>query len=118
MTTASCKAKGRKLQKWVCQILLNLCPMLEADDILSRGMGQNGEDVMLSPAARKVYPLWIECKNVEKLNVVGVFNEHFNKYKERKGLSMLVHSRNKQVPLVTMRFEDFMEVYNTSRYGQ
>ncbi len=75
-------------------------------------MGQNGEDVMLSPAARKIYPLFIECKNVEKLNVVGVFNEHYSKYKDRKGYSLLVHARNRQEPLVTLRFEDFIKMYD------
>jgi len=95
-----------------------MAPSLEPDDILSRGMGQNGEDVMLSPAARKIYPFFIECKCVEKLNVVGVFNEHYNKYKDKLGYSLLVHSRNRQTPLVTLRWEDFMEIYKLTMQSE
>ena len=32
-------------------------------------MGMTGEDIVLSPAARKLIPYSIECKNVERLNV-------------------------------------------------
>jgi hypothetical protein len=86
--------------------------LLEPDDITSRGMGQNGEDVILSPAARKIYPWYVEAKNTEKLNVVGVFNEHYNKYKHKnKSLISLVHTKNRNEPLITLRFEDFMEIY-------
>ena len=31
-------------------------------------MGQSGEDLQFSPAARRVYPLSIEAKNQENLN--------------------------------------------------
>ncbi len=117
VTTQSCKAKGRRAQQVICKKLLEECPKLEPDDILSRGMGQNGEDVMLSPLARKYYPFIIECKNTEKLNVVGIFNEHKEKYKSKAGLKMLIHSRNRQEPLVTMSFMDFMELYtNMTHY--
>ena len=42
---------------------------LEEDDIKSQTMGMTGEDIVLSPAARKLIPYSIECKNVERLNV-------------------------------------------------
>ena len=66
MKPQSAKAKGRNLQKYVVQKLLNLSPDLETDDITSRSMGANGEDVLLSPAARKVFPISIECKSIAK----------------------------------------------------
>ena len=56
MKTASAKAKGRNLQKWVASKLLDAAKALEPDDIKSTSMGAGGEDVMLSPAARKIYP--------------------------------------------------------------
>ena len=43
--------------------------LLEEDDIKSQTMGMTGEDIVLSPAARKLIPYSIECKNVERLNV-------------------------------------------------
>lgn len=32
-------------------------------------MGTQGEDILLSPAARKVWPFYTEVKNVEALNI-------------------------------------------------
>ena len=32
-------------------------------------MGDSGEDILLSPAARKLFPFSVECKNQEKLNI-------------------------------------------------
>lgn len=62
MKTQSLKAKGRKLQQWVCGVILHNHPSLEPDDVKSTAMGQGGEDVQLSPAARKLIPVSIECK--------------------------------------------------------
>jgi len=59
----SAKAKGRKLQQWVRDLILHHHPSLEQDDVRSTGMGQGGEDIQLSPAARSLVPLSIECKS-------------------------------------------------------
>lgn len=63
MTPQSAKAKGRRLQQIVRDMLLKTFPALEKDDVRSTAMGQGGEDVQLSPAARKLFPYQIECKN-------------------------------------------------------
>ena len=55
MKPQSAKAKGRNLQKWVRDLLLENFPTLEADDVRSTSMGAGGEDVQLSPAARKLF---------------------------------------------------------------
>lgn len=63
MKPASAKAKGRKLQQWVRDRLLDHFRSLEPDDVRSTAMGQGGEDIQLSPAARRLFPYSIECKN-------------------------------------------------------
>ena len=112
MRTSSAKAKGRLLQQKVRDALriAGASHGLVDGDIESRGMGQNGVDVILSPAAQKVFNLLIECKQVEKLNVVGVFYEHFAKYADKPGLKLLIHGRNRTEPMVTLKFEDFMKL--------
>ena len=72
----SSKAKGRRLQNYVRDKLRSLfiddcthLPKLEHEDIKSQTMGMTGEDIVLSPAARKLIPYSFECKNVEKLNI-------------------------------------------------
>ena len=69
MKTASKKAKGRKLQDSVRDKLLSCFTFLEQDDIKSAIMGESGEDIKLSPAARKVIPYSFECKNQDRLNI-------------------------------------------------
>ena len=63
MTPQGAKAKGRRLQQLVRDLILKTFPSLEKDDVRSTAMGQGGEDVQLSPAARKLVPYQIECKN-------------------------------------------------------
>lgn len=63
MKPQSAKAKGRKLQQWTRDTILKYSPSLEPDDVKSTSMGAGGEDVQLSPAARKQYPVSIECKS-------------------------------------------------------
>lgn len=63
MKPQSCKAKGRKLQQWVRDLILRNHRSLGEDDVRSASMGAGGEDILLSPAARALLPLSIECKS-------------------------------------------------------
>jgi len=68
-TPRSRKAKGREFQKEIRKKLLELYPQLEEDDIKCALMSESGEDIKLSPAARKLIPYSIEAKRQEKLNI-------------------------------------------------
>jgi len=70
MKTASSKAKGRRLQNKIRDLLIeHFSNELEDDDIRCAIMGESGEYLKLSPAARKLIPYSIECKNQEKINI-------------------------------------------------
>ena len=83
MKTSSAKAKGRRLQQWFRDLLiekLNVHP----EDIESRSMGAGGEDLIMARAARKKFPYSIECKNQENIknnyrnnNTYSCFGYHF-----------------------------------------
>lgn len=75
MTPASAKAKGRHLQQKVRDIILELFPTLEADDVRSTSMGAGGEDVTLSPAARKMVPFQLECKNKARSQIHTYYSQ-------------------------------------------
>jgi hypothetical protein len=64
----SAKAKGKRLQNWTRDLILETFP-LEKDDVRSTTMGDTGEDVQLSPQARKFIPFQIECKNKAHVSV-------------------------------------------------
>lgn len=61
------KNKGRKAQQEVRDLLLEAFPELEKDDIRSTSMGCGGEDLQLSPAARKILPFNIEIKHKQSI---------------------------------------------------
>ena len=74
MKTQSAKAKGRKLQQWVRDQLIEQLDV-HPEDIESRSMGAGGEDLIMARAARQKFPFSIECKNVEKLNVWEAYEQ-------------------------------------------
>ena len=67
MSPRSAKAKGRKLQQWVVEQLLNVFKGLTNLDVRSTPMGVNGVDVQLSTAAFTRFSYDIECKNTERM---------------------------------------------------
>jgi len=116
MRTASCKAKGRRLQQRVRDDLRILAPQLDPTDIESTPMGCNGVDVKLSKAARDFFgELAIECKNCERLDVVGIFQKHAAKYPGK--VPLLVHARNHTEPMVTLPWQWFLLLLPPRRVG-
>lgn len=70
MRPQSAKAKGRRLQQEVRDAwLAEFIPQLEPDDVRSTSMGASGEDLQLSPAARKLIPFAHEMGNQERINI-------------------------------------------------
>lgn len=70
MKPQSAKAKGRVFQQDIRNLILKTYPQLENDDVKSTSMGAGGEDVQLSPAARKILPIQIECKRVKSAKTI------------------------------------------------
>ena len=108
MNPQSAKAKGRKLQQWVRDLLLESFPSLEPDDVRSTSMGCGGEDLQLSPAARKLFGFSVECKNVERLNVYDAFEQASANSGDHEPL--LIMKKNRKRPLVVMDAESFVKL--------
>lgn len=106
--TSSAKAKGRNLQKWVREKLieeLNIHP----EDIESRSMGAGGEDLIMARAAREKFPHSIECKNVEKLNVWEAYEQA--KVNAGNYEPIVVMKKNHKKPLVVVDAEYFINLF-------
>lgn len=110
--TSSAKAKGRALQQFVRDTILRLTPSLEPDDVKSTAMGQGGEDVQLSPAARKYWPFSIECKSRASIAVYTWYRQAVSNQK-KKTEPILVIKANRQKPLVVVDAEYFFEHIDT-----
>jgi len=108
MKPQSAKAKGRNLQKWVRDQLIEQLDV-HPEDIESRSMGAGGEDLIMARAARSKFPFSIECKNVEKLNVW----EAYDQAKTNSGdyEPIVVMKKNHKKPLVVVDAEYFIKLF-------
>jgi len=110
MKTQSAKAKGRNLQKWVREQLIEKLE-IHPEDIESRSMGAGGEDLIMARSARQKFPFSVECKNVEKLNVWDAYEQaksNCNGYEP-----IVVMKKNHKKPLVVIDAEYFIKNFGT-----
>ena len=109
MRTQSKKAKGRRLQQWVRDILIEKLEV-HPEDIESRSMGAGGEDLIMARSARQKFPYSIECKNQEKINIWESYKQADENSKDYEPVVVL--KRNKHKPLVLVDAEYFVELHN------
>ena len=108
MKTRSAKNKCKRLQNKVRDILLETFDTLEPDDIRSAVMGDSGEDIQLSPAARKLIPYSIECKNQEKLNIWSALEQAEDNSKD--STPVLIFKRNRSKTYAVLEIEEFIKL--------
>ena len=109
MKTSSAKAKGRKLQQWMRNLLIEKLEV-HPEDIESRSMGAGGEDLIMARAAREKFPMSIECKNQEIVNVWEAYKQaedNSGKYEP-----VVIIKRNKSKPLVVVDAEYFVSLFD------
>ena len=107
MKTSSAKSKGRRLQQWMRTLLVEKLE-IHPEDIESRPMGSQGEDLIMARAARQKFPFSVEAKNQEKVNV-------WESYKQAKSNAgtyepILVIKKNNEKPLVVIDAEAFVDL--------
>ena len=108
MKTQSAKAKGRRLQQWFRDLLiekLNIHP----EDIESRSMGAGGDDLIMARAAREKFPYSVECKNQEKINLWESYNQAQQNSKNHEPVVIL--KRNNSKPLILVDAEYFVKLH-------
>ena len=109
MNTATRKAKGKRLQKYVCNLILKFFPILSEKDVVSIRMGRPGEDVQLSDKAKEIFPNSIECKNQERMKYL--WEAYEQAISNSKNLEPLVIIKiNKKKPLVVIDAEYFIKL--------
>jgi len=108
MKTQSAKAKGRKLQQWVRDQIIEQLEV-HPEDIESRSMGAGGEDLIMARAARERFPFSVECKNVEKLNVWDAYEQAKSNSKDHEPI--VVMKKNQKKPLVVVDADFFISLF-------
>jgi hypothetical protein len=104
----SAKAKGRKLQQWFTRLLVDALGMDE-EDMESRPMGSQGEDIIMGKLSRNKFPYSIECKNQEAVNVWKAYAQAQENCKGYEPL--VVIKRNRSKPLVLVDAEHFVSLF-------
>ena len=110
MKPRSAKNKGKRLQNKIRDLILEKFDILEPDDVRSITMGDSGEDILLSPAARKVFPFSVECKNQEKLNIWSALEQA----EENSGnhTPLVIFKRNRTNTYAVLEFDKLLELLN------
>ena len=112
MKAKSAKAKGRKLQNLVVEELRKTYPELEDDDIKAQIMGVSGEDVVLSPLAKRLIGLSFECKNQERLNLWDSLSQAETNAENRT--PVLVFKRNRSKTYAAIPFDFLIELLSSN----
>jgi hypothetical protein len=106
MKPSSAKNKGRLLQNWVVTWILHTFPDLEPDDVRSTSMGAGGEDIKLSPAARKLFPYSVECKSRARFALYNDYDQALSNCPDGAE-PILVVKANRRKPVVIIDAEYF-----------
>lgn len=109
MIPKSAKAKGRRLQQFVRDTLRKaFAKSLEDGDVESQLMGGTGEDIVMSPLAKKKIPYSFECKNVERLNLWGSLEQAEENSEDRT--PVLVFTKNRKPNYCVIPFDVFIDL--------
>lgn len=85
--------------------ILEAFPTLEPDDVRSTAMGQPGEDIQFSPAARKVLPYQIEVKNKAASQIHTYYNQAITHGKHEP---LVVVKKDRDIPLAIVSLDHFL----------
>ena len=105
----SSKAKGRRLQNFVRDMLRDVYTQLHPDDIQSQTMGMPGEDIVRTPAAKEVCKFSFECKNVERLQIWQAIDQCEGNKPDYSSPAVVFKKNGKQ-PYVAIPFTVFCDM--------
>ena len=88
--------------------LREVYPELHDDDVKSQTMGMPGEDIVLSPAARKLIPYSFECKNKERLDLWKSLEQALTNCNGRT--PVLIIKRNRSRVYAVIEYDRFLDL--------
>ena len=110
--TRAAKAKGRTGKKEIRDKLLETFPEFEEDDIKSTTMGDTGEDIQLSPAARKKIPITVEVKR-RKSGMKTAYDYIEQARKHGKGEPVVFFRADRKEWITMISIDHYMELIRT-----
>ncbi len=117
MKPASAKNKGRQFQKLISESLQRLFwRELDDEDIGWCSMGAGGEDILLSPLARKHMPISIECKHRKSFAIYSILDQAKANAGGYAPVAAIKGDRKKPLAVIEWEFfEDLLYAYSQSK---
>jgi hypothetical protein len=112
MNTAGRKTKGRGLVLEVKAWLHRVFPEFNDHDVIVPATSAAGEDVVISPELRKIFPYSIECKRTEGLAQDYKFMDQATKNCGDHTPIVIMRSNHREA-LVMMKLTDFEKLIGT-----
>lgn len=111
ISIASRKAKGRKLQQWICEKISSMLNIPWGPDeiISSRGGGQSGTDVVLLGEAKRLFPFSIEAKSQETYSMPSFIKQAKDNKLDNTDWLLIIKRKNED-PTVTMDADSFFKI--------
>ena len=110
MKSRSAKNKGVRLQNQTVKDLYEAFSNLRDGDIKPAVMGESGVDIILSPHAKDLIPLNIECKNQERLNIWEAMKQAEDNAEGR--IPCTVFKRNRSETYACIKWKDLLNLLN------
>jgi hypothetical protein len=110
LRTSSAKAKGRRACAELREMLLAAAPHLSPDDIVVTPSGVTGPDLYLSPAAKETYPIAVECKNQESVQIWAALAQAYAHAAGTSLVPILAFRRNRSTLHVAMPAAEFLRL--------
>lgn len=109
ITRAAAKAKGRRAVDEVIDLIYKrFFHIIDKEDVMRPAGSQPGEDVWLSPEARKYFPFSVEVKWHENLNIWAALKQAEKNAGDHIPLVFFRRSHTKMY--VTLPAEDFLRI--------
>jgi hypothetical protein len=115
MKTSSAKAKGRRAQQEIRDLILETFSELEEDDVRSTSMGASGVDIQTSPKCQENFPFACEVKNQEKISIWESLKQATSN-STKKLLPILFFKRNRTPSYTVLKTDDFFKIIKIVNY--
>ena len=113
MKPRSAKNKGKRLQNKIRDLILEkFNNILEQDDVRSITMGDSGEDILLSPVARRLFPFSVECKAQESLSIWSALQQAESN--AGKHIPLVIFKRNRSKTYAVLEFKELLKLLDES----
>lgn len=111
--TSSAKNKGRKLQVYIKNYILQEFSILGKGDVESCSTSSRGVDIKLSSLAREVFPVSVEAKKTKKHPSVSEMKQSQNNAYEDTIAAIIwcPHGYGESNSMITFKFEEFIKWY-------